>query len=97
MTGAADLAEIESRLRALFDSLRDRLSADQLVELANLISLHGEYGLALENAVDWISEDRLPLSNEERAEIVDLAARMKIDWVARAIADLPPKVRADLP
>lgn len=84
-------AEFESRLRVLFNSLRDRLSAEHRVELEDLISLHGEYALALEFAADWISEDELPLSNEERAEMIDLAAKMKTDLVMRAIADLPVK------
>jgi hypothetical protein len=81
--------EIESRLRVLFNSMRDRLSADHLVELDELIRLHGEYALAVEFAADWISEDELPLLKDERAEMLDLARIVRTDRVSHAIADVP--------
>ncbi|MGW5260773.1 MafI family immunity protein [Microbispora sp. NPDC004025] len=78
----ADLRAFENRLRSLLEGLKDRLTAQSLGDAQEFLAA-GEYGLALETAADWLSEEGFPLSGPEKAEFAALAADMSPETMAR--------------
>ena len=52
---------------------------------------HNELGLALETMAEALSEAAAPISDHERAEMLDLVADMRMDGrVSHALALCPP-------
>ena len=51
----------------------------------------GEYGLALEDIAGTLAQDAIAITGQERADMLALAARMKLrgDLVPRALAACP--------
>lgn len=85
----AEYDEITARLRALMILLDDRLSARDLVFVAEFIDV-GELGLALEQMADALSEDEAPVARTERADMLALAGRMNLgSRVSRALRYCP--------
>jgi hypothetical protein len=76
-TDEAESDEIAARLRGLMILLDDRLSAGDLVFVAEFIDA-GELGLALEQMADALCEDEAPVARTERADMLALAARMNL-------------------
>ncbi len=72
-----DYEQISGRLRGLLVRLDDRMSAKDLVLIAEFADV-GELGLALEHMADVLSEQDLAVSDDERADMLALADRMKI-------------------
>jgi hypothetical protein len=83
--------EIAGLLRALLIRLADRLPTQVATEIAEEID-HNELGIALEWMAEALSEGRQPLSAEERADMLALADRMKMDdLIPDAISRCPVK------
>lgn len=70
--------EIAGLLHGLLIRLDDRLPAKDITLIAEFIEA-GERGLALEQMADVLSEDELPLSAAERADMLALVDRMQMD------------------
>ena len=70
-----DWEELERRVRALGDSMADRLTNEQATWFTEFVEV-GEYGLALEMLADWLCEDALPISEAELSEATSLATAM---------------------
>ena len=70
--------EIAGKLRALLIRLDNRLLIKDVTLIAEFIDAN-ELGLALEQMADVLSEDEQPLSAEERADMLALVDRMKMD------------------
>ncbi len=81
--------EITSTLRSLLIRLSDRLPREDQVLISEFIEAN-ELGLALEQMADVLSEDDLPISSQDRADMLGLAERMQMDdRVPRALAFRP--------
>lgn len=86
---SAYFEEIAGRLRGLLIRLSDRLSDKDLVLIAEFIDAN-ELGLALEQMADALSEDKQPLSPDERAEMLALVEQMHMGGrVPRALSFCP--------
>lgn len=73
------------------DPLDDRLPGNQVTVIAGFIDAN-ELGLALEQMADVLSEDEQPLTAEERAGMLGLTDRMRIDdRVPRVLAACPQR------
>jgi hypothetical protein len=87
----AEYDEITGRLRGLVVLLDDRLSARDLVFVAEFIDV-GELGLALEQMADALCEDEAPVARTERADMLALAERMNLgSRVFRALRFCPER------
>lgn len=83
--------EIAGLLRGLLIRLDDRLPGKDVTLIAEFIDAN-ELGLALEQMADVLSEDEQPLSPDERADMLALAARMQMgDRVSRALEFCPTR------
>jgi hypothetical protein len=71
----SDHDEISGVLRGLVIRLDDRLAAEDSALITEFIEV-GEFGLALEQIADVLSEDEQPLSDSERSDLLALVARM---------------------
>jgi len=69
--------EIAGILRGLLIRLEDRLLRKDITLIAEFIDV-GELGLALEQMADVLSEDELPITADERADMLGLVARMQM-------------------
>ena len=69
--------EIAGILRGLLVRLDDRLASESVTLASELIDVN-ELGLALEFVADWLAEEELPVSSDERADMLALAARMQM-------------------
>src|SRR4051794_29693895 len=74
----ASYEEIAGLLHGLLIRLDDRLPGTDITLIAEFIDA-GELGLALEQMADVLSEDEQPLSADERADMLSLVERMKMD------------------
>lgn len=62
--------------------------AEQLDTVQHFID-HGEYGVAYEDLVGVLHQQRWPLSPELHAQLVELGSRMELDTaIAEGLADL---------
>jgi hypothetical protein len=83
--------EIAGLLHGLLIRLDDRLPRNVVTEIADYID-HNELGLALEWMADALREHGQPLSADERADMLALMHRMKMDdAVAQALASCPAR------
>lgn len=83
--------EIAGLLHGLLIRLDGRLPDTVVPEIAEYID-HNELALALQWMADALSEDGQPLSADERADMLALARRMKMDdGVPRALASCPAR------
>lgn len=83
--------EIAGLLHGLLIRLDDRLPKRQATLVAEFIDAN-ELGLALEQMADVLSEDEQPLSTDERADMLALAARMQMgDRVPQALELCPAR------
>lgn len=81
---------LNGRLHGLLIQVGDRLTSDLAAVTSELIDA-GEYGLALEFIADYLSEEEQAVSDDERLEMLSLAAEMQMDGrVQRALALCPP-------
>ncbi|MEZ2388576.1 MafI family immunity protein [bacterium RCC_150] len=84
-----DYKEIAGILRGLLIRLDDRIPAKDLMLIFEFIDV-GELGLALEQMADVLSEDEQPLAADERADMLDLVGRMRMnDRVPTALSLCP--------
>jgi len=87
----ANYEGIAGLLHGLLIRLDDRLPAKDITLIAEFIDAN-ELGLALEQMADVLSEEELPLSADERTDMLALVERMQMgDRVPRALAFCPPK------
>lgn len=86
----ANYEEITGILHGLLVRLDDRLRGEDVTLFAELIDAN-ELGLALEQMADVLNEDEHPVTTDERASMLALAARMEMGGrVARALSFCPP-------
>ncbi|WP_263729855.1 MafI family immunity protein [Cellulomonas sp. SG140] len=84
-----DALELRGRLFAMLVCLDDRLPADQAALIHKFVDV-GEWGLALEQIADVLSEDEIGLHDEERAELLAHNSRMEMgDRVPNALGLCP--------
>jgi hypothetical protein len=89
---AAYYEEIQGRLHGLLIRLSDRLPSSAQAEVTEFID-HNELGVALEWMADALSEEGLPVTTEERADMVGLAAHMEMgEHVPQALAVCPTRL-----
>lgn len=81
--------EIQGRLHGLLIRLSDRLPSSSQAEVTDFID-HNEFGLALEWMADALSEKGLPVTTEERADMLGLAEHMEMDERVPQALDLCP-------
>jgi hypothetical protein len=87
----ASFDEIAGILRGLLIRLEDRLLSKDITLIAEFIDV-GELGLALEQMADVLSEDELPITADERADMLGLVARMQMGGrVPRALLLCPTR------
>jgi hypothetical protein len=83
--------QIAGVLHGLLIRLDDRLPSQVVVQTAEYID-HNELGLALEWMAEALSEGGHPLSADERADMLALVHRMKMDdLVPHALAACPAR------
>jgi hypothetical protein len=84
-----DWQDLRGRLLAALIRLEDRLSPDQAALIHEFIDA-GEWGLALEQIADALSEDEIGLRDDERVELLALNTRMGMgDRVPHALTFCP--------
>ena len=90
---AAYYEDLAGRLYGLVIRLSDRLPADQVQWLHHVTEV-GEYGLALEDMAGMLAHSKVAITDQERGDMLALAAQMKAegDAVRRALESCP---RAD--
>ncbi len=87
----AEFDEIAREIRGLLIRLDDRLSSRDATLVAEFVDV-GEFGLAVEQMADQLSEYDQPLTSDERADMLGLTERMHMtDRVARALALCPER------
>jgi len=67
--------QVEPRLRALGDGLSASLAPEEREWFREFLDAN-ELGLALEMLADWLSEDETPITDADRAEMLDLGEAM---------------------
>ena len=83
--------EITARLRGLMILMDDRLSAGDLIIVAEFIDV-GELGLALDQMAFALCEGEAPVAQTERAGMLALAKRMSLgSQVSRALRFCPER------
>jgi len=87
---AAYYEELAGRLYGLLIGLDDRMDSEQAQLLHHFIDV-GEYGLALEEIAGSLAQAAIAVTDQERADMLALAARMNLegDLVPRALAACP--------
>jgi hypothetical protein len=84
-----DFDDVRGRLFGLLIRLDDRLSERDAKLIHEFIEV-GEYGLALEQIADVLSEDEVPISDQERADMLALVEAMEMgDRVPGALGWCP--------
>jgi|ERR1035441_138256 hypothetical protein len=101
---AAYWEDLAGRLYGLLIMLEDRLGSEQ-AELFHEFIAVGEYGLALEEIAGALAQDKIPITDQERGDMLALAARMKMDnlvphalgfWPAGPLTGHKPGVRSSI-
>lgn len=87
---AAYFEDLAGRLYGLLVVLDDRIGSEHAQLLHHFIEV-GEYGLALEEIAGTLAQDQVAITGQERAGMLALAARMKLEanLVPRALAACP--------
>ena len=87
---SAYFEDLAGRLYGLLIGLDDRIGSEQAQWLHHVIDV-GEYGLALEDMAGTLAQDAIAVTDQERADMLALAARMNLegDLVPRALAACP--------
>ena len=87
---AAYYEELAGRLYGLLIGLDDRIGREQARWLHHVIDV-GEYGLALEDIAGTLAQDAIAVTDQERLDMMTLAARMNLEGglVPRALAACP--------
>jgi hypothetical protein len=90
---SAYFEDLAGRLYGLLIGLDDRIGRDQAQWLHHVIEV-GEYGLALEDMAGMLAHSKVAITDQERGDMLALAAQMKAegDAVRRALESCP---RAD--
>jgi hypothetical protein len=78
---AASYEDLRGRLFSLLIAVEDRLGREQARWVHHVIDVD-EYGLALEDMVDILAQAKAPVTDQERADMLDLARRMQMDDLA---------------
>ena len=76
--GSAYYEGLAGRLYGLLIGLDDRLDRDAVRQLYHFIEV-GEYGLALEEIAGALANAKVPITNQERGEMLALTSTMKLD------------------
>lgn len=83
--------QIAGVLHGLLIRLDDRLASRDVTLISEFIDA-GELGLALEQIADVLSEDDHAITGDERADMLALVSRMRMDdRVPRALRFCPPR------
>ena len=90
--------DMRARLLAVLVGLEDRLVPQELGWGREYVA-NGAFELALDRIADWLSGAAAPLTDDERHELMVLAARLNmVGWARRALSRCPRmvEVSADL-
>ena len=87
---SAYFEDLAGRLYGLLIGLDDRIGSEQAQWLHHVIDV-GEYGLALEDIAGTLAQDAIAITDQERGDMLALAARMNLEGglVPRALAACP--------
>jgi hypothetical protein len=86
---AAYYEDLAGRLYGLLIELEDRLGREDAQQLHHFIEV-GEYGLALEEIAGALAQAKVPITDQERGDMLALTATMKMDdLVPRALGFCP--------
>jgi len=86
---AASCEDLAGRLYGLLIGLDDRLGREDARQLHHFIEV-GEYGLALEEIAGALAHAKAPITDQERSDMLTLAATMNMDdLVPRALGFCP--------
>jgi hypothetical protein len=87
---AAYFEDLAGRLYGLVIRFSDRLPADRAQWLHHVVDV-GEYGLALEDLAAVLVHDKIPITEQERGDIVGLARQMDMDlgWSRHGCGEKP--------
>jgi hypothetical protein len=86
---AAFYEDLAGRLYGLLIGLEDRLAREDARLLYHFIEV-GEYGLALEDIAGTLAQAKVPVTDQERSDMLALTATMNIDnLVPRALGFYP--------
>ena len=75
---AAYYLELAGRLYGLLIRLDARIGNEQAQMLRHFTEI-GEYGLSLEEIAGTLAQDAIAINDQERADMLALAARMKLE------------------
>ena len=93
MADAAWYEELRGRLFSLLIMVEDRLGREQARWVHHVIDVD-EYGLALEDMVGILAHARAPVTDQERADMLDLARKMHMDDLVMRVLQCPPAGQA---
>ncbi len=82
--------DLAGRLYGLLIGLEDRLGREQAQLLYHFVEV-GEYDLALEEIARTLAQDKIAITDQERADMLALAKRMNLEGglVPDALAGCP--------
>jgi hypothetical protein len=89
---AACWEDLAGRLYGLLIALEDRLGGEQTKLFHEFIAV-GKYGLALEEIAGSLAQGKIAITDQERGDMLALAARMKMDDLVPHALGFCPQAR----
>jgi hypothetical protein len=89
---AAHWEDLAGRRYGLLITLEGRLDSEQSELFHEFIAV-GEYGMALEEIAGALAQDKVAITDQERGDILALAARMKMDDLVPQALGVYPRAR----
>ena len=71
--------EIEESINAIIDCFSSRLEKSKFATVSDYSRLHGEYGLAIMDLIDFIIEGSVQIHQSEFDDIVNVSSYMKLE------------------
>ena len=85
---AAWYEDLRGQLFSLLITVEDRLGREQAQWVHHVIDVD-EYGLALEDMVGILAHAKAPVTDQERADMLGLARKMRMDELVPRILQCP--------
>jgi hypothetical protein len=86
---AAWCEDLRGQLFSLLIAVEDRLGREEARWVHHVIDVD-EYGLALEDIVGILAYANVPVTDQERADMLALARRMQMDELVPCVLQCPP-------
>ncbi len=71
------MQDIENKIVSVINRLNPYISESDAIEILNLVTLHGEYGLGMENLCAILEEKKIPITSHIRDEILQIFRQME--------------------